>query len=184
MGGKIIFWTLLCRIWIQIHQSLCLCYAMWDTVGFFSPIVHDLSHPRLHCRRPYCTTYLIFPYHPPTWSFLCISILLYLSSNLYSTYMLLLPRPPCISATISSAIIIQRPSHLACLIPLSSSKCISPAIIIRRCLHHPTSLLPSYLFLYISDTSLLSLFPSSCVSAAIALPSCAPAPSQPPVPTE
>ena len=98
--------------------------------------------------------------------------------------LLLLSRLPHVSAAISAAIVIHRPCHLENLITLSSSTCIPLSVLIRRRLHHPVSLPPLSLLLYVYAASLLLLFPPSCVSADVALPYCAPAPSRPPVTTE
>ena len=120
---------------------------------------------------------LRLPRHP---SYMLLSPL----SRLSATSLLLLSRPPHVSAAVSTAILVHRPCHLACLIMLSSSTCVFPSVLIRRRLHHPVSLTPPSLLFYVSAASLLSLFPPSRVSAAIALPYCAPAPSRPPVTTE
>ena len=89
--------------------------------------------------------------------------------------------PPRVFAAVSAAMITHRPCHLACLITLYSSTCISPAVLIHRRLHHLTSLPPPSLLFYISSASLLSLFLLYWVSSAVTLPSWNPAPSQPPV---
>ena len=65
-----------------------------------------------------------------------------------------------------------------------SPTCVPPAVLIRRHLHHPISLPPLSLLLYVSAASLMFLFPLYRVSAAAALPYCSPTPSQPPVPNE
>ena len=79
-----------------------------------------------------------------------IMIAQYCPNNLYD---LLISKkihknPVCqVSNTISSAILIYCPCHLACLLMLYSSTCIYPGVIICRHLHHPTSsALPSLLF--------------------------------------
>ena len=65
-----------------------------------------------------------------------------------------------------------------------SSTCVSPDVLVRRCIHHPASMPPPSLLLYVFAASLLSLFPSSCVSAAVARHYCTPTPYLPPVITE
>ena len=106
------------------------------------------------------------------------------SSCLSATSLLLLYRPPHISAAVSAAILIHRPCNLACLITLSSLTCVCPAILIHRHLCHPASLSQPSLLFYISAVSPLSLYPLSCISVAATLPSCIPDPSHPPVTTE
>ena len=89
-----------------------------------------------------------------------------------------------VSTTASSVILIHRTCHLACLVTLSSSTCVSPVILIPRRLHHPVSLPPPSLLFYVYAASLLSLFPPFYVSTTAALPYCAPAASRPPITTE
>ena len=89
-----------------------------------------------------------------------------------------------LSSRVSSAIPICRTFHLACMIPLSSSNCVYPVVLIRCCLHHPPYLsLPSLLF-YIYAASLMLLFPLSRAPVAVALRSCNPALYPLPVNTE
>ena len=52
---------LLCARWIRIHQIRLCRLAEWDTVDIFPPIVPNLVLPRLYCRCPCCTAYLL-PY--------------------------------------------------------------------------------------------------------------------------
>ena len=120
---------------------------------------------------------LRLPCHPA-------SLLLSPLSHLSATSLLILSQSPHVSAAVSASILIHCPCHLACLIMLSSSTCVSPVILIPRRLHHPVSLPPPSLLFYVSAASLLSLFPPSYVSTTVALPYCAPAPSRPPITTE
>ena len=70
-------------------------------------------------------------------------------------------------------ILIYRPCNQVCMIPLSSSTCINPDVLICLCLHHAASLPRSFVLFYISTVSLLFLSPLSQISAAVTLPSCA-----------
>ena len=65
------------------------------------------------------------------------SIFLSPSSRLFSTFLL-----PRVSATVSAAILIHFPCHLAYLHTLSSSTCSSPDVIIHHRLHNTASLPP------------------------------------------
>ena len=78
-------------------------------------------------------------------------------------------------------ILIHSSCNLACLIPMYSSTCISPNVLIYCSLNHLASLSLPSLLSYISVVSLLSLSPSSHVSSNDALPSCSPATSLPTV---
>ena len=85
-------------------------------------------------------------------------------------------RTPHISAAVSTAILIYRLCHIACLIMISLSNCVHPSVLICRHLHHPIYLPPTSLLFYVSAASLLLLFPPSHVPPAVALPYFVPSP--------
>ena len=167
--------TLLCRPLfygrrIRIHQSSCFqvehCWQFSSQCDLSCPPASLLPASLLSHTSP---AFLILrqPHHPT-------HLLFSSASCLSATSLLLLSRSPHVSATVSADILIHSPWHLACLIPLSLSTCVSPANFVRRHLHHPAYLSLPSLFPNISSVSLMSLSPSSHISAAVDLPSCAP----------
>ena len=113
------------------------------------------------------------PYPPPP-SSSHISFVVSIVSPLYhisaatvsAALRLRLASPPRVSAAVSAVILVRRPCHLACLLPLYLSTLFYKYLFICRRLHHPASLPPPYLLSYISAVSLLLLSPSPRISAA------------------
>ena len=172
VGTLLCFPLLLCGKRRRRNQIRHFRYAEWDTVNVLPPIMPDLVQPRLYFRLPRHPAYLI--------SYLS-SIALIIPHLIFFPHrlaLLLLSWPTHVSTAISTAVLIHRLCHLTCLILLPSSTCVLPPTFIIRC--------PSHTILYLCLPSSLLFYISACisdvccsssrsrVSAAGALPSCAP----------
>ena len=170
--GKTLLPLPLSRVWFSRRAVSLLVAHLHDT--YTEPSNMPFTYWRVgHCLRfPthyswYCPTasvlplpssYLIpasvlilcRPYHPAY-------LLLYPSSHLYATSMLLLSQYQHVSTAVSTAILVCRPCLIVFLLPLYLSILFSPDFFIYRRLHHHASLPPPSLLSYISSVSLLFL---------------------------
>ena len=131
----------------MFSHPLCLILYSHISIAACLAIPHICFHPYLPCPASFRISFVI-----PI-----ISNLFHISASSVLTA----PR----------AILIHRVCHLVRTIPLSSSTCFSPVLLMLRRLHCPASLPPPSLLFYISSASMVSLSILSHTSSTVAFPS-------------